>query len=198
VVADVVDRANRHQIVAVLDDGAPPGAVFCGLPVLGGREQLAALARTGPHAGIVAIGDNTSRADVARRIAEAGLGFVTVVDPSAQVSRGVGLAPGTVVMPGVVVNTGTCVAEHVILNTSCSIDHDCRIEPHVHVSPGARVGGQCVLGRGCHIGIGASLVQGIEVGVGAVIGAGAAVVDDIPAGATAVGVPARLVPARRA
>jgi serine O-acetyltransferase len=43
------------------------------------------------------------------------------------------------------------------------------------------------------IGTGAKLIGPITVGAGARIGANAVVVDDVPAGATVVGVPARIV-----
>ena len=43
------------------------------------------------------------------------------------------------------------------------------------------------------IGTGAKLIGPVRVGAGATIGANAVVVDDVPAGATVVGVPARAV-----
>ena len=50
-----------------------------------------------------------------------------------------------------------------------------------------------VIGDNVFIGAGARVLGGICVGDGAVIGANAVVLDDVPAGATVVGVPARLV-----
>ncbi len=53
------------------------------------------------------------------------------------------------------------------------------------------------LGDDVFVGAGARLLGGIRVGDGARIGANAVVIDDVPAGATAVGIPARvLVPGR--
>ena len=44
------------------------------------------------------------------------------------------------------------------------------------------------------IGTGAKLIGPIRIGEGARIAAGAVVLDDVPPGATAVGVPARVIP----
>ena len=49
------------------------------------------------------------------------------------------------------------------------------------------------LGARVNVGAGAKLLGAIAIGDGAQIGANAVVLDDIPAGATAVGVPARVV-----
>lgn len=49
------------------------------------------------------------------------------------------------------------------------------------------------LGDDVHVGTGAKVIGPITIGSGARIGANAAVIDDVPPGATAVGVPARVV-----
>ena len=56
--------------------------------------------------------------------------------------------------------------------------------------------GAPVLGRSVEVGVGAVLIGDVRVGDEARIGANAAVVTDIPSGATAVGVPARVVGGR--
>lgn len=53
-----------------------------------------------------------------------------------------------------------------------------------------------VLGRGVDVGVGVVILGRIHVGDGAVIGANAVVVRDVPAGATAVGIPARVLERR--
>jgi len=53
-----------------------------------------------------------------------------------------------------------------------------------------------VFGREVNIGAGASVLGRITIGDGAQIGSNSVVVDDIPAGATAVGIPARIVTRR--
>lgn len=84
--------------------------------------------------------------------------------------------------------------------------------PHpngVVVHPGARIGPNCLLfqqvtigtGRGgvptleghVDVGAGAKIIGGVRVGAHALIGANAVVTHDVPAGATAVGIPAKVI-----
>ncbi len=51
-----------------------------------------------------------------------------------------------------------------------------------------------VLGRGVNVGAGAKIIGPVKVGDGADIGANAVVLKDVPPGALAIGVPARVVP----
>ncbi len=50
-----------------------------------------------------------------------------------------------------------------------------------------------VLGRGVNVGAGAKIIGPVKIGDGAAIGANAVVLEDVPAGALAIGVPARIV-----
>jgi serine O-acetyltransferase len=52
------------------------------------------------------------------------------------------------------------------------------------------------LGNDVYVGAGAKILGPVTIGDGAIIGANAVVLEDVPAGATAVGVPARVIPAR--
>ena len=60
----------------------------------------------------------------------------------------------------------------------------------------SRTSAGITIGEGAWIGAGAKVLDGVEIGANAVIGAGAVVRRSVPAKATAVGVPARIVGTR--
>ncbi|MDO4899163.1 serine O-acetyltransferase [Actinomyces sp.] len=94
------------------------------------------------------------------------------------------------------VGIGTKFPHHalaVVIHPDAVIGENCTISHQVTI--GGRKGLQevPVVGDRVLIGCGAKLLGPIVVGDGAVIGAGAVVLTDVPAGATAVGVPARIL-----
>jgi len=97
------------------------------------------------------------------------------------IGRGADFGPELVLVhsQGVVINTAVRGGRHVV------IEHQ--------VTVGAEKGAAPVLGDNVFIGAGAKIVGAVHVGSGAKIGANAVVLDDVPEGATAVGVPARVV-----
>ena len=76
----------------------------------------------------------------------------------------------------------------VVINASVRGGADVWLESSVVI--GDNRGGSPVLGHGVFVGSGAKVIGPVRVGDGARIGANAVVLKDVPAGATAVGVPA--------
>lgn len=161
-------------------------------PVLGDENVFESLNRDGCVA-VVAVGDNSLRESIVVRLTASNVRFARVAHPSAVISVSAQLGEGSVVLAGAVVNSMAVVGNHCIVNSMASIDHDCSVADFVHVSPGAHLAGGCNIGRAAHVGIGASIVPDCSIGPRSVIGAGAAVTCDVPAGAVAVGVPAKVV-----
>jgi acetyltransferase-like isoleucine patch superfamily enzyme len=74
-------------------------------------------------------------------------------------------------------------------------DHDFS-DPSKPVLEQARSSAGVTIGDGVWMGAGAKILDGVTIGNGAVIGAGAVVRESVPAGAIAVGIPARVVASR--
>ncbi len=121
-----------------------------------------------------------------------GLDFLTLVHPSAQVSRSARLGKGVLVSRGSIIAAQTCVGSHVVINRGCLIGHHVRIGDFVTISPGANLAGGTQVGRGTYIGMGAILLNGVRVGEGSVVGAGSVVTRDVPDRVQVLGIPARV------
>jgi sugar O-acyltransferase (sialic acid O-acetyltransferase NeuD family) len=199
VVVDIIEKEGRYTIAGLLDSGKESGTTFAGYSVLGNEDYLREVRRLGrAEAGIIAIGDNWVRHQVAQRFArlEPDFPFVSAIHPSAQIGSNVSVGAGSVVMPGAVINSDTQVGRFCIVNTNASVDHDCVIGDYACILPGAVLGGNVRIGAFSVVALGAHIVHGITVGEHTVIGAGATVLSDIGDGAVAWGTPAQVMRAR--
>jgi serine O-acetyltransferase len=79
----------------------------------------------------------------------------------------------------------------VVINTSVKGGRNVVLEHQVTI--GAEKGLSPVLGDHVFVGAGARILGGVTLGKGAKVGANAVVLDDVPVGATVVGIPAKVV-----
>lgn len=165
-------------------------------PVLGGFDWFDAGAGQGPVRVIVGIGSPDVRKRVVAQATRLGLAFHTVVHPTAVISRYAALGSGVAVLAGAVVESQARLGDHVVVNKLCSIGHDTTIGEFCTLAPGALIAGNVDMGPGVDVGIGAATIQGIRIAEGAVVGGQAMVVKDVPADATVVGVPAKVIKVR--
>lgn len=106
---------------------------------------------------------------------------INVVCGNCIIGRGADFEEGFVLVHslGVVINTSVRGGRNVVLEHQVTI--------------GAEKGASPVLGDGVFVGAGAKILGAVRIGKGAKVGANAVVLDDVPEGATAVGVPARVI-----
>lgn len=132
--------------------------------------------------------------------------FAMVVFRLMEASQRLGLAPLAMLFNKVNVACGGCIigrgatfgprlvlvhSQGVVINSAVRGGAGVVIEHQVTI--GAEKGRSPVLGDGVFLGAGAKVIGAVTVGAGARIGANAVVTRDVPTGATAVGVPARVV-----
>lgn len=194
---DIVEAAiaagtTDHELIGVLDDGDADLHLLAarGVDHLGGTERLADLDADV----LVGIGSGAGRRAVDERIRAAALPTPVLVHPAATIGAEVRLGPGSVVAAGARITTNIVLGRHTHVGVNATIGHDAVLGDHVTVLPGATVSGSVRLEDGVTIGTGAAVIQGVTIGADTFVGAGAVVIRDLPAGVTAVGVPARPLP----
>lgn len=179
-------RELGHCVDGILDDDPQlEGQMLCGVPILGPVARASELRFT--H-GVIAIGNNRVRREIANRLS---LKWLTLVHPRAHVDPSVSLGEGTVVFAGSVIQTDASIGRHVIVNTSASVDHDCCVGDFVHVAPGTHVAGRVTIEEGGFLGIGSSVIPDVRIGAWSRVAAGGVVIRDLAEGQTAFGVPAQ-------
>jgi len=190
---DIVEAINTaeptFEVLGFVDDGDVDGDVLRrrGIELLGPVEAL----RTIEAAHVIAVGNSRTRARLDEQIAPWPSEPATLIHPLASVASDNRLGTGVVLAASARVTTNVTLGRHTHLNVNAVVSHDTIVGDHVTLSPGALVNGNVTLGNRVFLGTGAVVTPSCRVGDEAVIGAGAVVVADIPAGVTAVGVPAR-------
>lgn len=156
----------------------------------GVADALGVLRGAGGASAVLCVGDLAARASLLPGLV--GVTWARVRHPSATVSRRADVGAGVYLGARCVVNIRAAIGDHAIINTGAIVEHECRIGANAHVAPGAVLCGNVTVGDGTLIGTGARVIPGVRIGAWCVVGAGAVVVRDLPDGAHAVGVPARV------
>ena len=107
-----------------------------------------------------------------------------------EVFLGLSIKPGTDIGPGLYVgHTGA-----IIIHPGAKIGKNLNIGTGVIIGEkGVGYGGIPILGDNIYIGVGAKILGNVKIGNNVKIGANAVVLQDLPDGATAVGVPAKIM-----
>ncbi|CAM4112570.1 acetyltransferase [Paenibacillus alkaliterrae] len=198
-VIDTIEKDGRYRIAGLLDGYKPAGTSFYGYEILGDEAWLAANADR-VSSGIIAIGDNWKRANIADAIRTINpqFHFVTAIHPTASVARGAAIGAGSVLMAGAIINSDTIIGEHNVLYTHASVDHDCNVGRFVTFAPKAATGGNVSIGDYSVVSMGANIIHGQTIGEHSVIGAGSTVLTSIASHVVAYGTPAKVIRNREA
>ncbi len=116
----------------------------------------------------------------------------------ARFATGIDIHPGALIGPGLFIDhgMGTVIGETAEIGADATLLHQVTLGARGGRRPGGGAKRHPTLGDRVFVGAGAKLLGPIRIGSDAMIGANAVVLEDVPDGATAVGVPARIVRGR--
>jgi len=192
VVAEAAVSTGNWDEIAFLDAKYPAIKKVLIYPVIGNVDNAVNFLPDFDST-VVAIGNSDIRMNIINDLHESGFLLPTIIHSTACISPSATLDAGSVVFAHAVINADARLGRGCIVNTSAIIEHDCCLEDGVHICPNASVGGGVEVGECSWIGIGSSVVHYIKIGDRVIIGAGAAVTENVEAGLTVVGVPAKRI-----
>lgn len=146
----------------------------------------------------IAIANSHVREKIAQRLKMDGIQLWSIIADNVVLMDQLELAEGSALSPFVTIGSNVRIGKCFQTNLYSYVEHDCVIGDFVTFAPGVKCNGNIHIHDHAYIGAGAMIKQGkpddpLVIGVGAIVGMGAVVTKSVPAGATVVGNPARIV-----
>ncbi len=119
--------------------------------------------------------------------------FVTLIHPSASVSKTAALGIGSAILQNVVISSNAKIGNHVVVLPNSVISHDNVIGDYTCIASGVCISGAVTVGKLCYLGSGSLLKEGIQMADESLIGMGSVVLENIEQGSVYAGNPARFL-----
>lgn len=162
-----------------------------GLPILGDPAAFS------PQLGdrfLLGIGIPLVRRQVSETLLARGARFLTLIHPTALVSRTASIGEGSILCPYSIVTDSARVGRFTLLNYHSSVAHDASTGDYAVLSPYAAIGGGASIGEDVFLGLHASVGPRIGVGPRSKVAANSCALHDAPAETLIHGVPGRSSP----
>jgi acetyltransferase EpsM len=117
--------------------------------------------------------------------------FVTIIHPSAQISKYSKIGYNCLIMANVVVSANAIIGNHVCILPNSTIHHDTKIENYTLIAGNVLVAGNVNVGENCYIGGASSIKNGIKVAEKVLIGMASNVVNNVESNKVIKGNPAK-------
>lgn len=188
-------KSNGVVIYGVLDDDkSQHGKEISEIPVLGATDDENYLKIVGSKCeAFVAYDDNKLRKSYVEMLKDRKVMPVNAIHKSAIIADSAILHHGNLINNRVVIGAFSNVGNHCILNSAAVVDHDVTLGDFVQVGAGAIINSNVEVESGAFIGSGVTIVSGITIGKNARVGAGSVVIENVKAGQTVFGNPAKAV-----
>lgn len=186
-------KQGRWDRIFLLDDDiAKHGCSILGVEVVGSFAVLAEAAANSVEVGNLVTRTTAKRWSSRSKIDNYGLPLATLIHPSVDID-GVEFGEDITAYQNATVGPRASVGEGSVIWMGAAVGQECKLGQCCVVGPNAVVNGRVQLGDGVYVGTNATILPEVKVGPWATIGAGSVAFQDVPAGATVMGVPGKIV-----
>jgi sugar O-acyltransferase (sialic acid O-acetyltransferase NeuD family) len=180
---------EAHKIYGFLSDDTEALSGFdSGFSVVG---SAAAYSPVPGEAFVLAIGIPGARRGVAETLVARGAEFLSLVHPTAIVSKSAEVGGGTILCPYSIVSDHCRLGRFVLMNYHSSVGHDASAADFCVFSPYATLGGGAAIGEDVFLGLHASVGPRVAIGDRCKVSAGSVALAAAPADTVIWGSPGR-------
>lgn len=176
VCAEIAKDMGQWDEIFFLDDSYPKNKNCLDFKIIGTTKDYHLYNKVDFF---VAIGDNKVRAEFLDILIENKLKIVTLIHPTAYISKYTKVDIGTSIHQFSIINTGSVIGKGCIINTAVIVEHENLIDNYVHLSPNVSLGGQVKIGKFSWIGICATVINNVSIVENVIIGANTLVIKNI-------------------
>ncbi len=185
-------QSRWSRIMLLDDDPAKQGQSVLGVEIAGPFAMLEQADAESAEVANLVTRSAAKRWSARRKIEEHGVPFATLISPSVDIVD-VDLAKDVIVYQNATVGPQVSIEEGAVIWMGAGVGQECRLGRCCVVGPHAVVNGRVQLGDGVYVGPNATILPEVKVGPWATIGAGSVATQDVPAGATVMGVPGKII-----
>jgi sugar O-acyltransferase (sialic acid O-acetyltransferase NeuD family) len=187
------EKESRWEKIVILDDDQDKkGKSILNVNIEGSFELLKHADPKNTEVANLVARTTTKRFAAYKKIMEYGLPFATLIDPNVD-TWGVEYNGDITIYQNVTFSAGAFIDEGSVVLTGAVVGHGCKVGKYCVIAPGAVLNARVELKDGVYMGTNASILPDLKVGAWATIGINSAIVQNIPDGATAMGVPAEIL-----
>ena len=198
--AMLVNRAEKRwdRFLVLDDDPSRHGQELLGAEIAGGISDMLAKADPATDNVVNLVGRTTSgRSAVRKKILESGVPFAQLIHPRVETLGVTFGGDDVMIYENATLCGGSTIGQGSVVFMNAVVGHGATVKECAVVGPGAVLNARVVLGDRAYFGTNASILPDLTIGEDATVGANSAVMQNVPPGASALGVPAQLLMASK-
>lgn len=184
---------QKYQIIGFLEDKQELQGkdVYLGYKVLG---KICDFQQFNPNVYFVtAIGSSKSFLQKAKILSCIPLSrFVTVIHPTAYISKSSKIGTGTVILQHVTIANNVFIGNQVVVLANTVINHNCVIQDYTCIASSVCLSGGVTVAENCYIGTNTGVRENVHIGKKCLIGMGSNVLHNVPDYSIVMGNPAKI------